>query len=146
MRSAVANAVPILFNGRPGINPPATDQIPQGRARWPHRRAVFWFYTAVTFSAKVNDMSFLTSLRNWAASGVVAGLLLCAAGCSPEASTPSKTTGGKAGEQAGSTTGPAKKGRAEIPEPAPADEGEKKDDAKPADDKPASEKPADEKP
>ncbi|MBI3864702.1 MAG: hypothetical protein HY290_22725 [Planctomycetia bacterium] len=87
-------------------------------------------------------MSFLVSLRNWAASGVVAGVLLCLAGCSPEASTPPKTsTGGKSSEQAGSTTGPVKKGRAEVPEPAPAKDGEQATDEKKVDAKPADEKP-----
>jgi hypothetical protein len=115
-------------------------------------------YKAPTFSAKVNVMSFLVSFRKWTASVVAASLALCDIGCGPEASTPSPAVGGKppaAREQTGSTTGgPAKKGRAEVPEPAPAEETDKTPAAaqeeKPAEEKPANDKPddkpADEKP
>lgn len=62
---------------------------------------------------------------------LVAGLSLAVAGCSPEASTPAKSSGtagagagsSKPREQAGSTTGETeKKGGAEVPEPAPTEE------------------------
>ncbi len=95
-------------------------------------------------------MSFSANFRKWTASVIVAGLALCLVGCGPEASTPSPAAGGgktqAAREQTGSTTGgPAKKGRAEVPEPAPAEEADKTPAAA-QEEKPAEEKPADEKP
>lgn len=85
-------------------------------------------------------MCFSVSFRNWASFVVVASFVLCLVGCNPESSTPAPGTG-QPREQAGSTTGsPAKKGRAEVPEPAPAEEEDKKPEAA-QDDKPADEKP-----